>query len=117
MDVDESGIHKYDEYVRGAVREVITVETKIKPTNKGFALLSKLGWVEGQPVGLSGEGKRHSDNAMKSMVNDTRPRGSHTISYEVGFNWPWQVEPGFPHDRRNCFSKARTGLGTPTARK
>ncbi|PPQ90441.1 hypothetical protein CVT25_014959 [Psilocybe cyanescens] len=57
MDVDESYLHKYDEYVRGPVREVITVETKIKPSNKGFALLSKFGWVEGQPVGLSGDGR------------------------------------------------------------
>ncbi|KAH9487145.1 G patch domain-containing protein 8 [Psilocybe cubensis] len=57
MDVDDSHLHKYDEYIRGPAREVITVETKIKPTNKGFALLSKFGWVEGQPVGLSGEGR------------------------------------------------------------
>ncbi|KAJ7900096.1 hypothetical protein B0H14DRAFT_3104310 [Mycena olivaceomarginata] len=46
MDVD-----KYDEY------EVITVDTKIKPTNKGFAMLAKLGWVDGQPLGVSGEGR------------------------------------------------------------
>ncbi|KAF8971565.1 hypothetical protein BDZ97DRAFT_1651334 [Flammula alnicola] len=57
MDVDDDHLHKYDEYVRGPAREVITVETKIKPSNKGFALLSKLGWVEGQPVGLSGDGR------------------------------------------------------------
>lgn len=56
MDVDGS-LDKYDEYVRGPSREVITVDTKLKPTNKGFALLAKLGWVEGQPVGLSGEGE------------------------------------------------------------
>lgn len=50
-------IAKYDEYVSGrAEREVITVETKIKSTNKGFAMLAKLGWAEGQPLGLSGEG-------------------------------------------------------------
>ncbi|KAI9512646.1 hypothetical protein F5148DRAFT_950562, partial [Russula earlei] len=48
MDID-----KYDDYVRGPVREVITVDTKIKNTNKGFEILSKLGWVEGQPLGLS----------------------------------------------------------------
>jgi hypothetical protein len=54
MDVDH--IHKYDDYVRGPAREVVTVETKIKPTNKGFAMLAKLGWVEGQPVGLSSDG-------------------------------------------------------------
>ncbi|KAF9557852.1 hypothetical protein CPC08DRAFT_620954, partial [Agrocybe pediades] len=57
MDVDEANIHKYDEYVRRPTREVITVDTKLKPTNKGFALLTKLGWKEGQPVGLSGEGR------------------------------------------------------------
>lgn len=55
MDVDQ-----YDEYVRGAPREVITVDTKIKPTNKGFALLAKLGWVEGHGVGLSGDGKQYA---------------------------------------------------------
>jgi hypothetical protein len=49
-------LYKYDEYVRGAAREVITVETKIKPSNKGYALLTKLGWKEGQPLGLSGDG-------------------------------------------------------------
>lgn len=52
MDVD-----KYDEYVHGAPREVVTVETKIKSTNKGFAMLAKLGWSEGQPLGLSGDGR------------------------------------------------------------
>jgi hypothetical protein len=51
-------IDKYDEYVRGAPREVITVETKIKSTNKGFAMLAKLGWSEGQPLGLSEDGKQ-----------------------------------------------------------
>lgn len=48
---------RYDEYVHGTPREVITVETKIKPTNKGFAMLAKLGWSEGQSLGISGDGK------------------------------------------------------------
>ncbi|KAL4243121.1 hypothetical protein ABKN59_000979 [Abortiporus biennis] len=52
MDID-----KYDEYVRGVEREVITVDTRIKPNNKGFAMLAKLGWVEGQPLGLSQDGR------------------------------------------------------------
>ncbi|KAG5648165.1 hypothetical protein DXG03_006119 [Asterophora parasitica] len=56
MDVD-GDVYKYDEYVRGAPREVITVETRIKPTNKGFAMLAKLGWTEGQPLGISGDGR------------------------------------------------------------
>lgn len=51
MDVD-----KYDEYIHRPAREVITVETPIKSTNKGFAMLAKLGWVQGQPLGISGEG-------------------------------------------------------------
>ncbi|KAH9006013.1 hypothetical protein EDB86DRAFT_2877659 [Lactarius hatsudake] len=50
---DQMDIDKYDDYVRGPVRDVITVDTKIKSTNKGFEMLSKLGWVEGQPLGLS----------------------------------------------------------------
>ncbi|KAG6902810.1 hypothetical protein C0995_011297 [Termitomyces sp. Mi166 len=56
MDVD-GDTNKYDEYVRGVPHEVITVETKIKPTNKGFAMLEKLGWTEGQPLGISGDGE------------------------------------------------------------
>ncbi|KAF4572695.1 hypothetical protein EYR36_007205 [Pleurotus pulmonarius] len=57
MDVDMASSYKYDEYVRGPAREVITVETKIKSTNKGFAMLASMGWTEGQPLGLSGEGR------------------------------------------------------------
>ena len=46
----------YDEHVKGPIREVITVETKIKSSNIGFAMLAKMGWVEGSPLGLSGDG-------------------------------------------------------------
>ena len=57
MDVDHPGsLSKYDEYVRGNPHEVITVETKIKSSNKGFEMLAKLGWAEGQPLGVSGDG-------------------------------------------------------------
>jgi hypothetical protein len=54
---EEGNLSKYDEYVRGTTHEVITVETKIKSTNKGFSMLTKLGWSEGQPVGLSSDGE------------------------------------------------------------
>ncbi|KAJ3870144.1 hypothetical protein EV359DRAFT_76139 [Lentinula novae-zelandiae] len=57
MDVNQDNINKYDEYVRRPAREVITVETPLKASNKGFAMLAKLGWVEGQPLGISGEGR------------------------------------------------------------
>jgi hypothetical protein len=56
MDVDAQDIDKYDEYARGVATEVITVDTKINSSNKGFSMLSKLGWVEGQPLGVSGDG-------------------------------------------------------------
>ena len=51
MDVD-TGF--YDD--RRRAPEAITVETRIKPENKGFALLAKMGWSEGQPLGLSADG-------------------------------------------------------------
>ncbi|KAJ7783524.1 G-patch-domain Zn-finger DNA-binding protein [Mycena maculata] len=57
MDIDGKDPYKYDEYVAGPAQEVITVETKIKPSNKGFAMLAKLGWIEGQPLGLSDDGR------------------------------------------------------------
>ncbi|KAL1740124.1 hypothetical protein HDZ31DRAFT_68243 [Schizophyllum fasciatum] len=55
MDVD-SGLD-YNDYPSGPAHEVITVDTKIKPSNLGFAMLSKLGWSEGQPLGLQPDGK------------------------------------------------------------
>ncbi|KZP02178.1 hypothetical protein FIBSPDRAFT_699979, partial [Athelia psychrophila] len=58
MDVDPEHIAKYDEYyVHRVAPEVITVDTRIKPTNKGFAMLAKLGWSEGQPLGITGDGR------------------------------------------------------------
>ncbi|PSR71309.1 hypothetical protein PHLCEN_2v12823 [Hermanssonia centrifuga] len=54
---DGMDIDKYDEYARGTPHEPITVDTKISSSNKGFAMLAKLGWVEGQPLGLSGDGR------------------------------------------------------------
>jgi hypothetical protein len=44
-----------DDYEHGP-HEVITVDTKINSSNKGFVMLAKLGWSEGQPVGLSEDG-------------------------------------------------------------
>ncbi|KAH8120242.1 hypothetical protein DFH11DRAFT_1873483 [Phellopilus nigrolimitatus] len=56
-DVEMKDPNLYDEHVRGAAREVITAETKIKSSNKGFALLAKMGWTEGSPLGITGEGR------------------------------------------------------------
>ncbi|KAH6917621.1 hypothetical protein BKA70DRAFT_1556091 [Coprinopsis sp. MPI-PUGE-AT-0042] len=76
MDVD-----KYDEYVRKPVREVITVETRIKPENKGFALLAKMGWAEGQPLGLSEDGR--VDPIPFQMKNDATGIGKFTRDVEM----------------------------------
>ncbi|KAI0757214.1 hypothetical protein C8Q80DRAFT_1265169 [Daedaleopsis nitida] len=55
---DAMDIDKYDEYyAHKPQREVVTVETKIKSNNVGFAMLAKMGWVEGSPLGLSGDGR------------------------------------------------------------
>ena len=54
-DVD---VDMYDEHgdVRGVARERVTVDTKISSSNRGFALLARMGWTEGKPVGISGDG-------------------------------------------------------------
>lgn len=72
MDVD-----KYDEYYASKPsREVITVETKIKSSNVGFSMLAKMGWVEGTPLGLSGDGTYTVQLVLGLFVSQTirRPR-------------------------------------------
>ncbi|KAG2023788.1 hypothetical protein CC2G_001403 [Coprinopsis cinerea AmutBmut pab1-1] len=76
MDVD-----KYDEYVRRPVREVVTVDTKIRPDNRGFAMLMKMGWSEGQPLGLS-EGAR-VDPIPFQLKNDSTGIGKVTRDVEM----------------------------------
>jgi len=57
MDVDhEDTTSKYDEFISKPVLEPVTVDTKIKPSNRGFALLAQMGWSEGRSLGLSGDG-------------------------------------------------------------
>ncbi|KAG8931491.1 hypothetical protein FRC02_002670 [Tulasnella sp. 418] len=68
-----SGTEWYDEHVKGVAREVITVETKIKSTNVGFALLQKMGWKEGQGLGISGQGR--ADPIPLVVKNDSTGLG------------------------------------------
>jgi len=74
-------VNKYDEHVRGYALETITVETRIKSTNKGFGLLAKMGWVEGQPLGLSGDGR--VDPIPFSIKNDMTGLGKISQDYEM----------------------------------
>jgi hypothetical protein len=57
MQVDDDNLYKYDEYARGYEKEVVTVDTRIPSSNKGFGMLMKLGWVEGQGLGAAGDGE------------------------------------------------------------
>ncbi|KAG8710448.1 hypothetical protein FRC09_000130 [Ceratobasidium sp. 395] len=57
INTKEEDISVYDQYVRGVVREPVTVDTKISSTNKGFGMLAKMGWKEGQGLGASGNGR------------------------------------------------------------
>ena len=42
----------------GAQHEAVNVNTRISSSNKGFALLAKMGWKEGTGLGLSEDGRR-----------------------------------------------------------
>ncbi|QRV76112.1 G-patch domain protein [Ceratobasidium sp. AG-Ba] len=57
INTKEEDISIYDKYIRGATLEPVTVDTKISSTNKGFGMLAKMGWKEGQGLGASGEGR------------------------------------------------------------
>ena len=56
MSVDDSNLYDEHRDVRGFALEKVTVDTKITSSNRGFALLAKMGWTEGKPVGVSGDG-------------------------------------------------------------
>ncbi|CAE6454026.1 unnamed protein product [Rhizoctonia solani] len=53
----EEDISVYDRYIRGPTHEPVTVNTKISSTNKGFGMLAKMGWKEGEGLGTSGQGR------------------------------------------------------------
>ncbi|CAE6421972.1 hypothetical protein ACGC1H_001805 [Rhizoctonia solani] len=53
----EEDISIYDQYIRGPVLEPVTVNTKLSSANKGFGMLAKMGWKEGEGLGASGQGR------------------------------------------------------------
>ncbi|CAE6461143.1 unnamed protein product [Rhizoctonia solani] len=53
----EEDISLYDRYIRGPILEPVTVDTKLSSTNKGFGMLAKMGWKEGEGLGTFGQGR------------------------------------------------------------
>ena len=68
MSVDDSNLYDEHKDVRGFALEKVTVDTKISSSNRGFALLAKMGWTEGKPVGVSGDGMWISSSRYRRHV-------------------------------------------------
>ncbi|KAG8942535.1 hypothetical protein FRC04_003606 [Tulasnella sp. 424] len=77
----KTGTEWYAEHMGGSAREVITVETKIKATNVGFALLKKMGWTEGSGLGLSGQGR--ADPIPFTVKNDSTGIGKAAQDFRI----------------------------------
>ena len=113
MDVDDDNeLYKYDEHASGYEREVVTVDTKIPSSNKGFGMLMKLGWVEGQGLGVSGDGESLvvslADNLLISYTK--RARRPYSIPCEARHDRSRKVRPGRTDDRDYCLTTPRAGF-------
>lgn len=96
MDVD-----KYDEFYRSKPeQEVVTVETKIKSSNIGFSMLAKMGWVEGSPLGLSGDGAHPSLTVAWLLIHPSMSRSCrpYTLLCEERPHWLGQGQSGRSHE-------------------
>ena len=59
----------YNEHTRGIDEEIVTLETKIRNTNIGYAMLQKLGWKDGEGLGARGQGEcMNNDLNRKSRM-------------------------------------------------
>ena len=69
--------------------EIATLETKIKRTNIGYSMLTKLGWKEGEGLGIRGNGGPYliytygaHENAFIEFDSVYRTSRSHTFCYQ-----------------------------------
>jgi hypothetical protein len=104
MDVDPQSFSKYDEYIRGNPPEVITVETRIKSSNKGYELLQKQGWSEGQPLGLSGDGAFILNSTEMLLNGPCRSCGSYPVPSQTRFDGSGKDQPRCTDDRNDRLS-------------
>lgn len=60
----------YNEHMKGIDEEIVTLETKIRNTNIGYAMLQKLGWKDGEGLGARGQGEHPNNNLNEKMPID-----------------------------------------------
>ena len=112
MQVDDHDVYKYDEYTSGYEKEVVTVNTKIPSSNKGFGMLMKLGWVEGQGLGVSGDGEFRKIWFGRRAVSplNLRTCRPHSIPCEARYDRSGEVRPGRRDDRDHSLTASRAGF-------
>jgi len=60
----------YNEHMKGIDEEIVTLETKIRDTNIGYAMLQKLGWKDGEGLGARGQGERMNNDLNEKILID-----------------------------------------------
>lgn len=60
----------YNEHMKGIDEEIVTLETKIRNTNIGYAMLQKLGWKDGQGLGARSQGERTGPAQNERRLTD-----------------------------------------------
>ena len=67
MKISTSLINIIDTRILKLIKVILTINCKVKcfSSNKGFKILSKLGWKEGEGLGVDGQGIRYPVNVHK----------------------------------------------------
>jgi hypothetical protein len=88
MQVDDHDVYKYDEYVHGYDKEVVTADTKIP---------MKLGWVEGQGLGVSGDSEFWKVSLRWQAVSHLNIRTCRPTPFHVKQNMTGQGSTVWTH--------------------